>query len=91
MHGFADAEDYWARASALPHLAQIQMPSLLLSAKDDPLLGADCFPETIAKLSPHFHLEAPAHGGPVGFLGFPAGLPTLSERRVRVFLHKLAP
>lgn len=89
VHGFADAEDYWARASALPHLAQIQMPSLLLSAKDDPLLGADCFPETIAKLSPHFHLEAPAHGGHVGFLDFQAGLQTWSERRVRMFLDNL--
>lgn len=90
VHGFANAEDYWAKASALPHLAAIQIPSLLLSAKDDPLLGAGCFPEDIAKLSPHFHLEAPIHGGHVGFLDFQAGLQTWSERRVRMFLDNLA-
>lgn len=89
VHGFADAEDYWARASALPHLAQIQIPSLLLSAKDDPLLGAASFPEDIARHSPHFHLEAPAHGGHVGFLDFQAGLQPWSERRVRMFLDNL--
>mgnify|MGYP001362422423 CR=1 FL=1 len=89
VHGFADAEDYWARASALPHLAQIQIPSLLLSAKDDPLLGAASFPEDIARHSPHFHLEAPTHGGHVGFLDFQAGLQPWSERRVRMFLDNL--
>jgi predicted alpha/beta-fold hydrolase len=89
VHGFADAEDYWARASALPHLAQIQISSLLLSAKDDPLLGEATFPEDIARHSPHFHLEAPAHGGHVGFLDFQAGLQPWSERRVRMFLDNL--
>jgi predicted alpha/beta-fold hydrolase len=89
VHGFADAEDYWARASALPHLAQIQISSLLLSAKDDPLLGEASFPEDIARHSPHFHLEAPAHGGHVGFLDFQAGLQPWSERRVRMFLDNL--
>jgi predicted alpha/beta-fold hydrolase len=89
VHGFANAEDYWAKASALPHLAQIQIPSLLLSAKDDPLLGADSFPEDIARRSPSFHLEAPSHGGHVGFLDFQAGLQPWSERRVRMFLDNL--
>ncbi len=89
VHGFASAEDYWARASALPHLAQIQIPSLLLSAQDDPLLGAPSYPEAIAENSAHFHLEAPAHGGHVGFLDFRAGFQPWSERRVRMFLDNL--
>ena len=30
LHGFASAEDYWARGSALPHLSRIGIPALLL-------------------------------------------------------------
>ncbi len=86
LHGFANADDYWARASSLPHLPQIQVPSLLLSARNDPLLAAPSFPEELAKQSGLFHLEAPAHGGHVGFLDFRAGLQPWSERRVLAFL-----
>src|SRR5262249_43161796 len=35
--GFADALDYYRRASALPLLARIAVPTLILTASDDPL------------------------------------------------------
>jgi predicted alpha/beta-fold hydrolase len=89
LHGFENADDYWARASALPHLPNIQVPSLLLSARNDPLLAAPSFPEAAALQNPHFHLEAPAHGGHVGFIDFRAGLQPWSERRVLAFLDSL--
>jgi len=90
VHGFASAEDYWARASALPHLAQIQVPSLLLSARNDPLLGAPSFPAALAEKSELFHLEAPPHGGHVGFLDLQSGRQPWYERRVQEFLENLA-
>jgi predicted alpha/beta-fold hydrolase len=68
LHGFRDADDYYARASALPHLTALRVPALLLNALDDPLLASPSFPCDLASLSPHLHLEAPAHGGHVGFL-----------------------
>ena len=89
VHGFADAADYWARASSLPHLAQIQVPALLLNARNDPLLAAPSFPEVLAQNSALFHLEAPANGGHVGFLDFNAGMQPWHERRVKSFLDNL--
>jgi uncharacterized protein len=68
LHGFRDAADYYARASARPHLAAIGVPTLLLNALNDPLLAPPSFPRELATDSPHLHLETPGHGGHVGFL-----------------------
>lgn len=85
LHGFLSAEDYWARASSLPHLPQIRVPALLLNAQDDPLLAAPSFPQGLAAESPHLHLEMPPHGGHVGFLD--ARLRPWHEARVAGFIH----
>ncbi|MDZ4290160.1 MAG: alpha/beta fold hydrolase [Prosthecobacter sp.] len=87
LHGFRDAEDYWARASSLPHLPKIQVPALLLNAQDDPLLAASSFPEGAAGASSFLHLETPRHGGHVGFLDFAQGLIPWHERRAVQFLN----
>lgn len=89
LHGFTDAEDYWARASSLPHLEKITVPTLLLNAQNDPLLCTPSFPEELAHGSPFLHLEAPSHGGHVGFLDFRAGLQPWSERRVLEFISSV--
>lgn len=68
VHGFASAEDYWTRSSSLQFLDQIDVPTLLINAKDDPFLSKRCFPETIARNSDFFYLETPGDGGHVGFL-----------------------
>ncbi|WP_367875099.1 YheT family hydrolase [Luteolibacter sp. Populi] len=67
LHGFRDAEDYWARASSRPFLGRIRIPALLVNAENDPFLGPGCFPREEAEASELFHLEAPADGGHVGF------------------------
>lgn len=86
LHGFQDAVDYWAKASALPHLGRIRVPSLLLNALNDPLLAEASFPQEIARESAVFHLEAPMEGGHVGFLDFAQKLQPWYERRVLEFL-----
>jgi predicted alpha/beta-fold hydrolase len=85
LHGFRDATDYYARASARPHLAAIGVPALLLNALDDPLLAAPSFPRELAAGHAHLHLETPGHGGHVGFLD--ARLRRWHERRVLGFLE----
>lgn len=85
LHGFRDAADYYARASARPHLAALGVPALLLNALDDPLLAAPSFPRELAALSSHLHLETPDHGGHVGFLD--TRLRRWHERRVLGFLE----
>ncbi len=67
IHGFRDAADYYEQASALPHLPHLRTPSLLLNAQDDPLLCSPSIPFGLAASHEFLHLEAPAHGGHVGF------------------------
>ncbi len=44
LHGFKDTPDYWARASAKPHLAALRIPALVLNARNDPFVPAACLP-----------------------------------------------
>lgn len=85
LHGFRDADDYWAQSSARQFLARISRPALLLNARDDPFLPPSCFPEQEARESAGFNLEAPAHGGHVGFWDRLGG--GWLERRVVEFLQ----
>lgn len=88
MHGFRDAEDYWSRCSAKQFLPAVRVPTLIVSALDDPFLAPDCFPFTEATASQWVTLEAPAHGGHVGFVS--AGPNYWSERRATDFLTDTA-
>jgi len=80
LHGFRDTDDYWARASAKPHLARIRVPTLALNARNDPFVPAASLPQRAA-VGPWVTLWQPAHGGHVGFPGgaFPGHLMTLPE------------
>jgi uncharacterized protein len=70
VHGFRDADDYYARSSSLPYLARVRTPTLLLSARDDPFLPGEVLDEvrTVARTNPALHLEFVEHGGHVGFI-----------------------
>lgn len=74
LHGFKNTEDYWARASAKPHLSRIRIPALALNARNDPFVPADSLPVPGA-VGRHVTLWQPAHGGHVGFAvgGWPPG------------------
>jgi predicted alpha/beta-fold hydrolase len=69
LHGFAGTDDYWRRGSAKPHLHRIRIPALVLNARNDPFIPADCLPAP-HEVRPPVTLWQPAHGGHVGF---PAG------------------
>jgi len=71
LHGFRNTEDYWARASAKPHLHRIRIPALALNARNDPFVPAWSLPAA-HEVGPHVMLWQPPHGGHVGF---PAGAP----------------
>jgi predicted alpha/beta-fold hydrolase len=86
MHGFRDAEDYWSQSSSRQYLPAIVTPTLLLNARNDPFLTAECFPYAEAEASPCLQLEAPASGGHVGFLDLAEGIRPWSERRIVQFL-----
>ena len=66
LHGFRDTEDYWARASAKPHLPSIRIPALVLNARNDPFVPADSLPRA-RDVGGCVELWQPAQGGHVGF------------------------
>lgn len=66
LHGFRDADDYWARASAKPQLGRIRIPALLLNARNDPFVPKDSLPLARDPTEP-VTLWQPAQGGHVGF------------------------
>jgi hypothetical protein len=69
LHGFRDADDYWARASSAPLLADVRVPTLLLNAKNDPFLPAEALERAAAQASASVLLEFPRSGGHAGFPG----------------------
>ena len=80
LHGFEDAEDYWRKSSSKPYLARIDVPTLLINARNDSFLTSHSLPFDEARTSPHLILEAPASGGHVGFLTSPTAVPWYLKR-----------
>lgn len=89
LHGFRDANDYWASCSALPRLKDIRVPSLIINAADDPFLSADCYPQSRDILGPCVQMEIPKWGGHVGFVERRKDGQYWSERRALSFLSNI--
>ncbi len=85
VHGFADARDYWCRASAGPRLRDIRVPALVLNARNDPFLPQRALPAA-RDVGPAVRLEQPRHGGHVGFArGAPPGRIDWMPQRLLAF------
>jgi predicted alpha/beta-fold hydrolase len=67
LHGFKDAADFYEQASPHSRIQNIGIPTLILNAKNDPLLGEECYPVAFAKSSEAIFLEMPTRGGHTGF------------------------
>ncbi|MFN2565248.1 MAG: hydrolase [Gemmatimonadaceae bacterium] len=70
VHGFRDALDYYTQSSSLRYLPGIRLPTLLLSALDDPFLPREVLDEVraVAETNPALELEFVERGGHVGFI-----------------------
>jgi predicted alpha/beta-fold hydrolase len=66
--GFADALDYYRRASSRPVLKRIRVPTLILTARDDPFIAVESY-EGVA-LAEQVELRILERGGHLGFLGW---------------------
>ena len=86
LHGFRDAEHYWAACSSRSFLPEIRVPTLLLNAVDDPFLSEGCYPVDACLRSQHVTLEMPDTGGHVGFL---SGDQPSPETRGAAFLQSI--
>ena len=93
LHGFEDAEDYWARSSSLQFLGRIVRPVLIISSRDDPFVPAACLPEQLVDESEWLHGEFTDRGGHAGFVSraFPWQPIYWAEHRAVEFLAELVP
>jgi predicted alpha/beta-fold hydrolase len=93
LHGFADAEDDYARANSLAILERISVPTLLLSAADDPFLPAEVLEQVrrAAQGNSALELAFVSRGGHVGFVtGRPWRQAYWAETRALDFLEQRA-
>jgi hypothetical protein len=67
-HGFAGAADYYYRASALRVVDRIRVPTLLITAEDDPFIGADSYRDPAVTGNPALTVLITPHGGHCGFV-----------------------
>ncbi|MBI1998598.1 MAG: hypothetical protein HYS66_19285 [Deltaproteobacteria bacterium] len=90
VHGFRDAGDYWQRSSSKPWLRRIRVPTLMISARNDPFFPGDALP-TAAEVSDRVALEFSQTGGHVGFVSgkFPGDLGWLPSRVLRFFAQSV--
>jgi predicted alpha/beta-fold hydrolase len=88
LHGFRDTDHYWSTATTRPLLSQIQVPTLVLNARNDPFLPAAALPSR-HEVSAAVELDQPEHGGHAGFMTgpFPGRIDWLS-RRVLGYLER---
>jgi predicted alpha/beta-fold hydrolase len=66
--GFADAEDYYTKASSLPLIKHIRIPTLIIHAQDDPFIPFAPLRDPSIASNPHVLLLAPERGGHVAFI-----------------------
>jgi uncharacterized protein len=66
--GFAGADDYYHRASAMRVIDRIAVPALVITAADDPFVPTEPFEDPRLAGNPHIRLIVTPHGGHCGFL-----------------------
>ena len=70
-HGFNDASDYYHRASSLRVVDKITIPTLILSAKDDPFVPHEQFSENAISNNSNVTTLITDYGGHCGFYTSP--------------------
>jgi predicted alpha/beta-fold hydrolase len=71
--GFRDATDYYTRSSALRVTAAIRVPTLIVTAQDDPFVPFASFSDPALAGNAHIRVVAPEHGGHCAFISRYAG------------------
>jgi predicted alpha/beta-fold hydrolase len=67
--GFAGAEDYYHRASAMRVIDRVRVPALVIAAEDDPLVPSAPFRDPAVLDNPSVTVFLCRHGGHCGFVG----------------------
>ena len=86
LHGFHGTDDYWHRSSSKPWLKHIQVPTLIINARNDPFMPASALPQA-TDVSTSVILDFPEQGGHAGFINgpFPGKLTWPPDRIIDFF------
>jgi predicted alpha/beta-fold hydrolase len=66
LGGFKDRNDYYATCSSKQYLAKINIPTVIITAEDDPFVSIQDYQDAIYSPSTVLHIEK--HGGHMGYL-----------------------
>jgi len=80
--GFASAEDYYHRASAMRVIGRINVPTLIITAEDDPFVPTAPFQRPELVNNPNTRVIITRHGGHCGFLDRSRGDGYWAERLI---------
>ncbi len=68
MFGFENADDYYAKASSLPVIGRIRIPTLMIHSQDDPFIPFRPLRDPSIAANPYVLMIATEHGGHVAFM-----------------------
>lgn len=71
--GYRDAAEYYEAASARKVVAQVRVPTLMITAQDDPFIPYESFLAALVNENPAIHFVAPKHGGHCAFISNKSG------------------
>ena len=67
VFGYKTRDNYYDQASSIHKVPHITVPTFILLAKDDPVIGEGCIDHDICKANPNVLLGVTDHGGHLGY------------------------
>ncbi|WP_215237376.1 YheT family hydrolase [Dyadobacter helix] len=67
IHGFRDADDYYAQCSSMHFVENIGIETLIVNSENDPIVPIASLPSDVIARHDKVFLESPAQGGHCGF------------------------
>lgn len=88
-YGMENVEEFYEQGSPNRVMDQINIPTLVVNAANDPFLPPSCYPKAEAERNDKIYLEIPEMGGHVGFMTLKWKGIFWSETRTSAFLEDL--
>jgi predicted alpha/beta-fold hydrolase len=66
--GYRDAQEYYEAAGARKVVARVRVPTLMITAQDDPFVPYESFLAALVEENPAIQFVAPKHGGHCAFI-----------------------
>lgn len=88
LHGFDNADHYYASCSSLNFLTSIKIRTLVVNALNDPFLSKSCLDSSSFEKLDNVYFEIPIYGGHVGFSEYNRENLFWSEKRALKFINE---